>query len=371
LGGVFPKPLPEQLGEARFIYFEPDWTPRAVAPPRHDFNWSMRSLFGGQRSALLALLAARGRAQIGALAGRWGRLGTVGVAILLGAVLGFLGSIFLPAYTQRHVVNGVVEYQHTSYNGAIGGWRALTNTLLFVTTMSLLFGSSATGRRLKTAAVLVLVLATTALAAMWVADEHAEAFRNEKQEFRGSMMSNAPPVTAVYSREPAAGSYLNLALAAVVLGAAVVLARDAWRRTGVTTDATSPLRVEDLLYRGEDEGRELASVIGAAGVDIDWRRIAGFFAAILAMGLPAMLADAAPGERGDHGGPDEPGRAEHSDQRFHTAAPPAPVMAPAPVAAPASAPAVAPVAAPVPARSPRLASTARRHASRLRVCMFT
>ncbi|MFO0917884.1 MAG: hypothetical protein U0872_06155 [Planctomycetaceae bacterium] len=33
LGAVFPKPLPETLGDARFFVFDGDWNPRAVMPP--------------------------------------------------------------------------------------------------------------------------------------------------------------------------------------------------------------------------------------------------------------------------------------------------------------------------------------------------
>jgi hypothetical protein len=288
LGGVFPKPLPERLGEARLIYFEPDWTPRGVAPPRHDFAWSMRSLLGAQRSALLALLAARGRAEIGKLAGRWRRLGPVGVAILVGAVLGVLATIFLPAYTQVEQINGVVKNEHTSYKGEYGGLRALVNFLLFAATLSLLFGRSPILRRIQTSAVLLLALFAAVLAVLWVAEERTYTFRDTKQEYRGGLMSGEPPVTAVYAREPAAGSYLNLVLAAVVVGASGVLARDAWRPAAVAADGTRPLRVEELVYHGEDEEREFARIIGAAGIDIDWRRIAGFALALLAMTPPGF-----------------------------------------------------------------------------------
>lgn len=51
LGGVFPKPLPETLGEARFIYFHSDWTPVPVAPWRRP--WPYES---ANRSALNAVL---------------------------------------------------------------------------------------------------------------------------------------------------------------------------------------------------------------------------------------------------------------------------------------------------------------------------
>jgi hypothetical protein len=51
LGHLFPKPLPEKLGAARFFYFTSDWEPRAVAPPRRVWNW-----FGTDVPALRALL---------------------------------------------------------------------------------------------------------------------------------------------------------------------------------------------------------------------------------------------------------------------------------------------------------------------------
>ncbi len=54
LGGVFPKPLPETLGEARFIYFHADWTPVPVAPRRRPWGY-----FNAERSALKAVLQAK------------------------------------------------------------------------------------------------------------------------------------------------------------------------------------------------------------------------------------------------------------------------------------------------------------------------
>jgi hypothetical protein len=54
LGHLFPKPLPEKLGEARFFYFTPNWEPHAVAPPRRPWTW-----FGMDASALRALLGVK------------------------------------------------------------------------------------------------------------------------------------------------------------------------------------------------------------------------------------------------------------------------------------------------------------------------
>jgi hypothetical protein len=54
LGKLFPKPLPEKLGAAQFIYFTSDWEPRPVAPPRRVWTW-----FGTDGPALRAVLKAK------------------------------------------------------------------------------------------------------------------------------------------------------------------------------------------------------------------------------------------------------------------------------------------------------------------------
>jgi hypothetical protein len=58
LGGLFPHSLPETLGDARFIYFTPDWQPRPVAPPRALLSLP-RSIVNPQGAALRAALAVK------------------------------------------------------------------------------------------------------------------------------------------------------------------------------------------------------------------------------------------------------------------------------------------------------------------------
>lgn len=52
LGPVFPKPLPEFLGDARFICFAEDWTPIPIAPPWRSPIGALRSFFDPLGSAL-------------------------------------------------------------------------------------------------------------------------------------------------------------------------------------------------------------------------------------------------------------------------------------------------------------------------------
>ena len=52
LGPVFPKPLPEFLGDARFICFAADWTPIPIAPPWRSPIGALRSFFDPLGSAL-------------------------------------------------------------------------------------------------------------------------------------------------------------------------------------------------------------------------------------------------------------------------------------------------------------------------------
>jgi WD40 repeat protein len=59
LGGLFPKPLPEVLGPARFIYFTSDWEPRLATPPSAGWPALLRVIFGGQDLALAALLCVK------------------------------------------------------------------------------------------------------------------------------------------------------------------------------------------------------------------------------------------------------------------------------------------------------------------------
>jgi hypothetical protein len=52
LGDIFPKPLPETLGETRFICFAPDWTPIPIAPRWSGPFRAMGSFFDPMSSAL-------------------------------------------------------------------------------------------------------------------------------------------------------------------------------------------------------------------------------------------------------------------------------------------------------------------------------
>jgi hypothetical protein len=52
LGGVFPRPLPEHLGDARFICFAADWTPIPIAPLWRGPIRALRSFFNPLRSAM-------------------------------------------------------------------------------------------------------------------------------------------------------------------------------------------------------------------------------------------------------------------------------------------------------------------------------
>jgi hypothetical protein len=55
VGGVFPKPLPQSLGDTRFICFAPDWTPIPIAPPWRGPIEALWSLFSPLGSALRAV----------------------------------------------------------------------------------------------------------------------------------------------------------------------------------------------------------------------------------------------------------------------------------------------------------------------------
>ncbi len=52
LGGVFPKPLPESLGDARFFCFAADWTPIPIAPSWRGPVRALRSFFSPLGSAM-------------------------------------------------------------------------------------------------------------------------------------------------------------------------------------------------------------------------------------------------------------------------------------------------------------------------------
>jgi hypothetical protein len=68
LGPLFPRPLPELLGDTRFITFRPGWQPGAIAPPRHNLIWAIRSALNPQRSALRGfVMGQQGRLKEGTL----------------------------------------------------------------------------------------------------------------------------------------------------------------------------------------------------------------------------------------------------------------------------------------------------------------
>ncbi len=55
LGQIFPKRLPETLGDARFFCFAADWTPIAIAPPWRGPMQALRSFFNPLGSAMRAV----------------------------------------------------------------------------------------------------------------------------------------------------------------------------------------------------------------------------------------------------------------------------------------------------------------------------
>lgn len=54
---VFPRPLPDHRDGAQFVYFEPDWTPRLLAPVWPAFRRSNRVGASGEQGRILRLLS--------------------------------------------------------------------------------------------------------------------------------------------------------------------------------------------------------------------------------------------------------------------------------------------------------------------------
>jgi hypothetical protein len=155
LGPVFPKPLPESLGDARFICFTPDWTPIPIAPPWRgpiDALWSFFNPLGSAlrvvRRIKKGILDPREAAYshairdiresdfanligVGEKGIRWSNVIAFAVAKLAASVSGYLGlftreticvvSLYgFSAIPDWH--RGMLQYFH---------WGALTHGILF------------------------------------------------------------------------------------------------------------------------------------------------------------------------------------------------------------------------------------------------
>jgi hypothetical protein len=280
LGGVFPKPLPERLGEARFIYFEPDWTPRAVAPPRHDFAWSMRSLLGAQRSALQALLALRQGVSHRSFQSRWREgLGSMGSWLVVITILALIASLTVRDVSYRAMADGKVLYEGSTPNEDVLVARLITNAGVIALAISLLWAESMSWRRAR--AVGIFVLALIALFVSLTVLSYESRGHSSRQWLEDHFAE-------VVDVKHLSGWYFNFALAAAVAVLAGLTLRFLWNRRLTQRANVFPLNEEALLYSKPTSNRELRSLIGAGEVDIDWPRIAGFALALLAMTPPGF-----------------------------------------------------------------------------------
>lgn len=284
LGGAFPKPLPETLGEARFIYFSQDWEPHSVAPQRKVVPW-----LDPVRSSLRGVMAVK-TGQHDSRLQRWlARLGSLGIGILFAAIVALVIAVLLPDYvwTSRDgdQVRSRIPYQ-TSYT--LVGFFA--NAALGLLLLSLAWGQSAWWKRTRLAFIGLLSALGVGMAIMAITEAQGKVFSNEVQVSAKSSKDDVVSVvsTNTYSQAVDFGVYVKLALALGIGIATVWFVKTRWRSNESATKS-GPLTDADIAYPGPGNDT-FAEIIGAAGPTFNWPRVGIFFAALLAMSVvPTLL----------------------------------------------------------------------------------
>jgi hypothetical protein len=168
LGDIFPKPLPETLGETRFICFAPDWTPIPIAPRWWGPLRALGSLFDPTGSALREvrkikqgkldahIVAYRGEAcgeaegDLGTLIGVsgpkiiWRRVIALSAALCVSWNCAFLGPVFVGMFSRAihgdfENYSGILAWQVHEYFGPGASIANLEMPLLLVVCMCVAF----------------------------------------------------------------------------------------------------------------------------------------------------------------------------------------------------------------------------------------
>lgn len=289
LGSAFPKPLPERLGEARFIYFSAGWAPHPVAPPRGPVPW-----FSAIRATLATILSLKAGTAPLSDAKLWlGRLGRVGLGLLLGAILAAVIAPALDDHSEVNRENGRIVYQYGHANAYHEGGM-LANIGLTLLTASMIWSRRTWWRRTRLCVVGGLAGIALLCAVLAVMDEHQQASQRTSMASLATKTdakdASPEPVTMMtYVRQVQAAVYLKLAWAVVLAVTAVVFVRTGW--SPIPEPMAPPLTDADLAYAGPGNDT-FAELIGAGWPSIDWPRVTGFFLALVALRLPTIFLGA-------------------------------------------------------------------------------
>ena len=149
LGQIFPKPLPETLGDARFFCFAADWTPIAIAPPWRGPIMALRSFFNPLGSAMRAV---------------------------------------------RRIKQGKIDSQRIVYRNARRDARE--------SDFRTLIGAGATGIRWSNAMVFAVALAAMTLASLWLLPLVFEVLSNPDYFLQSSQLSQllSDAIRGLFSR---------------------------------------------------------------------------------------------------------------------------------------------------------------------------
>jgi hypothetical protein len=287
LGGVFPKPLPERLGEARFIYFTAGWEPHAVAPPRKVMPW-----FNPIRAALGAVLGIKTGVAVGFSGRRWAaRLGRLGIGLALGAILAAILSFSLSDHSETDIVNGQTRHRYT-YTSDFSAFVMVVDIAIAGLTLSLGFGSGAAWRRARSIGVVLLAGVAVMASVIGLQEQLRMAGTTTRRDLGNNYSMNGQPLDAPIItntvREVTFGAYFKIGAAVAIAAAAIGLMIVGWRRK----EAELPrvlLTAAEVDYAGPGDDT-FADLIGATGAVIFWPRVAGLFVAIAATKLlPSLI----------------------------------------------------------------------------------
>jgi hypothetical protein len=290
LGNVFPKPLPERLGEARFLYFTEDWVPHMVAPPHWPIPW-----LDPTRASLRRVLAVKTGIAEGLSPRRWvPRLGLTGFTLVLVAALAVGLAVMLPDWAETSRLGATVTSVHSFNDSEDLGPLLLAESVLAVLTLSLVFGRWTWLRRLRLVGIAFLAVFVLLAAIVFIQYEFSRVrtdpipiWPDRFNNFAKDEKLLAPGQVPTMSREVALGAYVKFGLATLIAALSLRLMFVGWRWTEADAQRI-PVSSADIDYAGPGDDT-FADLIGVTGPDIRWPRVAGLFVALAAMGLLSNL----------------------------------------------------------------------------------
>jgi hypothetical protein len=291
LGDVFPKPLPERLGEARFLYFTEDWTPHMVAPPRLPIPW-----FEPNQATLRRVLAVKAGVEERWSPRRWlPRLGLAGVALVLVVIPAIVLTLLLPDWVSTTRVDNTVASSQSYNDSEYFGPLLLAEAALAVLTLSLVFGRRTGWRRGRLIGIAFLAAIVLLAGSFYILHEGSRvsiravgAWPCEFDDFARDGKQLDPGQVRTSGREVHPGAYVKFGLAALLAALAVRLVIVGWRWTEEAAPRI-PVSPADVDYAGPGDDT-FADLVGATGPTVNWQRSAGFFAALAAMELMSRLS---------------------------------------------------------------------------------